>query len=308
MTRRTAIIEIDPRTIQLLTVNARSMQHARFQRLVDNIKQDGYLESTPLCAIVGLYAEGDEPARDTAGDIIFEVLSGNHRTRAAIAAGLQTIRILAILDPVPKSERIAKQLAHNAIEGEDDPAVLKQLYEELDIDLKQYAALDDKTLASLAEVKVGTLAEANLQFQPLTFLFLPHEAERVKALVEQARKIVPGDVYLARWGEYDRLLDTLTDVGAAHMVRNASAQLLLMLDLVERYLGELRGGWLDDQGRAKHDKTAPLSSLFEATAIPTKHAVVIARALKEAKARELTPAAAVAQWAERYLASLKEGP
>lgn len=306
MPRRTVILEIDPRKIQLLPINARFMTYEKFQRLVANVKGDGQLESVPLCAQLGLFEPGDEPKRDEHGEPIYEVLSGNHRVKAAVAAELPTIRIMAILDPVPQNERIAKQLSHNAIEGEDDPAILKQLYAELDLDWRQYAALDDKTLSLMEEVQIGNLAEANLAYQSIGLVFLPNEVELVKQAFAAARALTPGDLYLARYAEYDRLLDTLEAIGAAHMVKSASSQVLLMLELVERHLGELRDGWYDElSGQARHDKTAPLTSLFEATAIPTKYAVPIARALKEARERNIPPAEAMAAWAQTYLDSLK---
>lgn len=47
-----------------------------------------------------------------------------------------------------EEHRIAIQLSHNAIVGQDDPDILKKLYDKiLDIDLKEYSGLDDKTLA-----------------------------------------------------------------------------------------------------------------------------------------------------------------
>lgn len=302
---RTEIISVNPRALQLLAVNAHSMPHAMFQQLVANIARDGALTSVPLVAPLGLYARGDEPQRDDQGAEVLEVLSGNHRVRAAIVAGLDQIAVMAIRDPLSREQRVAIQLSHNSINGEDDPATLKQLYEQLDIDWRQYAALDDKAVAALAEVKIGALPSVSLEYQPLTFVFLPHEAERIAELFKAVRQACPGDLYLARWGEYDRLLDTLEDVGAAHSVRNGAAQLLIMLELVERHLGDLQGAWLDNLGKAK-TKTAPLSSLFGATAIPGKEAAVIARALAAAKERQVGAAAAVASWAERYLRELKD--
>lgn len=44
----TKIIEIDPRELKLLKMNARFMRHEEFQRLVANIKRDGQLTLGPL--------------------------------------------------------------------------------------------------------------------------------------------------------------------------------------------------------------------------------------------------------------------
>jgi len=299
-------ITIDPRKIQLLALNARYMRHETFARLVANVKQSGYLGSTPLLAPLGLYEEGDEPQRDEAGDIVYEVLSGNHRTKAAIEAGLATITALAISWPMSREERIGIQLSHNSIEGEDDPALLKMLYEQLDIDWKLFAALDDKQLELMAQVSTGSLSEASLLYQSLTFVFLPHEIEEIKATFDEARKLTPGTLYLARFADYDLFLNTLEDIGSAHMVRNAASQVLLLLNLASKHLGELQDGWYDEATKeAKHDKTAPLSSLFNATTIPTRNAVTVVRALSAAKERQIKPADALELWAKSYLESLK---
>lgn len=233
---RTEIRTVDPRALRLLEINANVMPHELFQRLVSNVRHDGALTSVPLVA----------PLEDDPG--VLEVLSGNHRTKAAIAAGLATIDVMVVLDPLDRQQRVAIQLSHNSIAGEDDPALLKQLYAELDIEWRQYAALDDKQLGELAQVDVGALPQVSLEYQPLTFVFLPHEADRIREVFARARQASPGALYLARWGEYDRLLDTLEDVGAAHGVRNGAAQLLLMLDLVERHIGELLTAWLGADG------------------------------------------------------------
>jgi hypothetical protein len=302
---RTEILSVNPRALRLLAVNAHSMPHAMFQQLVANIARDGALTSVPLVAPLGLYGKGDESERDEQGAEILEVLSGNHRTRAAIAAGLEQITVMVIRDPLPREQRVAIQLSHNSINGEDDPATLKQLYEQLDIDWRQYAALDDKAVQALEQVKIGALPSVSLEYQPLTFVFLPHEAERIAELFKAVRQAHPGELYLARWGQYDQLLDTLEDIGTAHGVRNGAAQLMLMLEWVGQHLDELQGAWLDAATGKGKTKTAPVSSLFGATAIPTKYAATIARALAAARERQVEPAAAVAQWAEAYLKELK---
>ena len=157
-------LEIDPREIKLLETNARYMKHEEFNRLVENIRRDGKLTSTPfLCK--------DDDDR-------WLCLSGNHRTKAAIEVGLPTITCLATDDPLSKEQRIAIQLSHNAIAGQDDPATLKALYEQiLDMSLKQYRGLDDKTLALLDKFSSISISEANLTFHTLSLVFLPDELD-----------------------------------------------------------------------------------------------------------------------------------
>jgi ParB-like chromosome segregation protein Spo0J len=157
-------VEINPREIRLLETNARYMKHEEFNRLVDNVRKDGKLTSTPF-----LCKEADGK---------WLCLSGNHRTRAAIEVGLEMITCLATDDPLTEEQKIAIQLSHNAIAGQDDPATLKALYEKiLDTSLKKYSGLDDKTLELLDKFASISISEANLTFQTLSMVFLPNELE-----------------------------------------------------------------------------------------------------------------------------------
>ena len=76
---KTEFMDIDPRQIELLEVNAQYMEPEQYQRLVGNVRQDGCLMSVPL-----LYRTPEGTYR---------CVSGNHRTQAAIDAGLKEIHV-----------------------------------------------------------------------------------------------------------------------------------------------------------------------------------------------------------------------
>ena len=227
-------LEIDPREIKLLETNARYMKHEEFNRLVENIRRDGKLTSTPfLCK--------DDDDR-------WLCLSGNHRTRAAIEVGLPTITCLATDDPLSKEQRIAIQLSHNAIAGQDDPATLKALYEQiLDTSLKQYSGLDDKTLALLDKFSSISISEANLTFQTLSLVFLPDELDAAKKVIDEAkdRAKSSSDVWLARMADYDAWLDAQETVGAAYNVKNVATAVELILKIFQRNITQCSEGWVD---------------------------------------------------------------
>jgi hypothetical protein len=89
------------------------------------------------------------------------VLSGNHRTLAAIEAGLPQIWWTQIDEPLPRQRQIALQLSRNAIAGQDDPAILKELYDELEsVEWRQCTGLDDKAPDLLEKVDVASLGES----------------------------------------------------------------------------------------------------------------------------------------------------
>ncbi len=167
---KTRLIEVDPRRLKLLDVNARFMPHEQYNRLVENIRRDGALTSVPFCALYKFLEDDSEIEfwRDdqTNEDFpVWEVLSGNHRTMASIDAQLPTITVMVTDEPMDEDKRIAFQLAHNAIEGEDDPAILRELYEKIsNVDDKIYSGLDDKTLDLLEQVQPLSMSESNLTF------------------------------------------------------------------------------------------------------------------------------------------------
>ena len=229
----TRIIEIDPRELKLLKMNARFMRHEEFQRLVANIKRDGQLTSAPFAAL--------DPA-----DGKYEVLSGNHRVQAAISAGLQTIPCIITDDPLSEEQRIAIQLSHNAIVGQDDPDILKKLYDKiLDIDLKEYSGLDDKTLGLLDKAQSQAMSEANLEFQVLSIVYLPDELKAAQAVIDKARDAVKNceNVWLATDKEYEKWLDAQEIASSAYNVKNVSAAMQIIFKVFENNLNQLTEGW-----------------------------------------------------------------
>src|ERR1039458_3962134 len=96
------IVKVKLRNLKLLEKNARYMTPQEFSQLVANIKQDGKLMGVPV-----VYRG--------------EVLSGNHRVRAAIKAGIDEADVLDVLTELTEERRLAIQLSQNAINGKDDP-------------------------------------------------------------------------------------------------------------------------------------------------------------------------------------------
>ena len=211
-------------------LNARYMTHETFQRLVANIRRDGHPTQIPFCWL----------NRERGG---YEVLSGNHRRDATIEAlGADYAGpVLVTDDDLPRERRIAIQLSHNSIAGDDDPAILRELYERIGpVDWKLYSALDDKTLALLEQVGMEGLSEANLSFQTVTLLFLPDEVPAVtKAFADARAALPPGSVWLAAMADYDKALDTLAEVGGRKDVKNQALCLRLLVHLASQHLDEL---------------------------------------------------------------------
>ena len=283
-----AVVDIEE--LSLLEKNARYMTNEQFNRLVNNIKQDGGLSSVPFC-----YKEGDR----------YKVLSGNHRVMAAREAGLKQVLIMYTDKKTTKAEQIAVQLSHNAIVGQDDPTILKELWDEInDVDLKVYSGLDDKILDEIKKISIEPLSEVKLDYRTLSFLFLPSELERVKKVIQEAVELCGGDeIYVARLEEFDRMLAAMSKTNAAYNIKNAATSLLIILDVFENHLTDLAEGWTERETSTR--EWVPLASIIGTDNIPVESARVIQKAVQKMMDKgEITKKnlwKAIEYWAADYL-------
>lgn len=249
--------------------NARYMTNQQLQRLVDNIKEDGCLTSVPLAQQLP--------------DGTLLVLSGNHRVEAAIEAlGPDTeVDVMVTLDDLPRARQVALQLSHNSIVGQDDPVILKALYEEIeDIDWREYAGLDDDTLGLLDKIDIAALSEPNLEFQSLSIMFLPHELEAAKAVMDDAVSMIrSGDErWAALYQEHDRLLDALDLTTGAYDIRDRASALAIILAIFEKHSSDLKDGFVDPTGQHAHDGWVPVATITATDRLPAQVAAKLSNA------------------------------
>lgn len=159
------------------------MPPAKFDRLIENVKERGALESLPYCA----QPDGQGPV---------EIVSGHHRVRAARAAGYEEIVVLVDVRPMTRSQIIAKQLAHNSLAGQDDPDILKQLALMMETaDDRLASGLPDEIFGDTEKLDAMKLFTPQIDFdyRTISFTFLPHqqaELERLAALLDGRQDLV----------------------------------------------------------------------------------------------------------------------
>ena len=211
---------VNPKDIELLKKNARFMRNDVYRQLVDNVKREKALESVPL-----IY-RGPDVEKPIA-------LSGNHRVMAARDAGLKEILCLVITKQISEEERVAKQLSHNAIAGQDDLQVLKDLYDSIqDLNLKAYSGIDEELRKQLANIKFSAISEPRLAVKTVSFLFLPREVDLLKQVLEQVDKALETDSnYALMKRDYQEFFDALVSVKAKLKVKNSAAALMTLVRL-----------------------------------------------------------------------------
>lgn len=233
---------------------------------------------------------------------IYVGCSGNHRVRAAIEAKLPSIKVQVTDQQLSKAKRLAIQLSHNAITGEDDPFTLKQLYDSIeDVDMRRYSGLDDVTLGLLENISMDPIGEAQLDFVPITFLFLPHELEDMKEQMDKAQKVIKGDeLWLASLSQYDRMVQALHAASKAYGVKNMATALEIVLRTFEAHLTDLQSGAFDVNMELKHKNPLPIEVVLGVNLIPSGTARTISMAIKKAQKAEpdLKPLDIIERWAK----------
>jgi hypothetical protein len=224
---------VSPSEVMEQEINARVMPPEMFKRLQKNMQSENRMESV----IFGVKKKDS-----------FTVISGHHRLRAAIAAGIKEILFLADTRDLPISKIRAKQIAHNAIDGEDDEETLKRMLEQIDnIDdlLESYV---DPELVSIGEPQEINLDDISVEFpwRYISFVFLPHQSERFNELCD----MLPDSedlVGIVSMDVFDEFKDTLLRIGKADNIRSVGAIVSRMVDICHEYLNEKENGEEKDQ-------------------------------------------------------------
>lgn len=217
---------VDPRTLKRREKNAHFMPPTMFKRLVENVRIDGRLTSVVLAC--------------QAKDGTLELLSGHHRTAAAVEVGLPLIDVMVITTPLTEKRKVAIQLSHNSINGDDDASLLADLYSALDIDAKKFSGLDDSILDIGKGPNAGALGGANIKYDELLFSFLPEDRKQfeieLEAVAKRAKKL---RVHLAPHAVFDEFFDAIIRTKHQLNIVNSGIALSVMARLAAERLDEM---------------------------------------------------------------------
>lgn len=267
-------------------VNAQQMQPRHFDRLTENIRMRGMIESLPYC-------------HQPLGDGPVSIVSGHHRARAARAAGLDKIPVIVDKQPMTKSTVIAKQIAHNELHGMPDEQILRQLVSAMEtVDDMLMSGLDESLLPTVGPDDTQLfIPHAEFDWRVVTLLFLPKQMREFEDVIDALSStdmlgVVDADVFKAFSNailDYSRLRN-IKSMGAAVYTLAKVAQ-----GEVEKAEQEEAEGWI------------PLHVLFKSGSVPADAGQVILSALDKYAEREGAEDKnlwqALELWAADYLAS-----
>lgn len=218
---------VSPQSLSLVKDNARFFKRETFRQLRDNIAADKRLSSVPLCY---RYPDGR-----------LEVLSGNHRVQASIEAEIPQILILVITEELDKSRRIAIQLSHNALVGEDDQSILANLWAQIEsVQDKLYSGLDSEALKDIGNVELVNFTTPQIPAHMVTFMFTDAERDRLSEVMEMlaaaARQSSAVHVFPA--AQYESFIKAIADLKEAEKIRDGSLAMIRLVEIAGEYLAQ----------------------------------------------------------------------
>ncbi len=200
------------------------MTKAQADRLDANVRQDGVLTSTPLTYRFGDMAE--------------EIISGHHRVDAAISADLPKVAVIRITSFLSEERKVALQISHNAITGQDEPGLLAQMFQGLDMGAKLYSGLDDSILKG-AELGPLPGVSVGLPYREITLLFLPDD----EAVVTTALKGFgpKATIHAAAYADFAAFFDLVVKAKTKAQIMNSAMAIRYVVDLAAERLAQLEG-------------------------------------------------------------------
>ncbi len=211
--------------IDYLDKNARYMTKEQFGSLTANIQKDKALSSVPL-----VYRKPED------GRLL--VLSGNHRIKAAVEAGVAQFLVLLIDKPLSRQEFVSIQLSHNAIQGQDDEQILKELWMELDeVEAMVYSGFTTEMIEKLNNADFSAIKEAPIRYEEVNLMFLPEDIEAMRGICEDiVEKSKSKITFAGRITEYNAIIDGIIAAKKNQNIINTTLAFFTMANVVNEYL------------------------------------------------------------------------
>ena len=206
-------------------LNARVMSDYKFTVLKENIAKDNKLESLPFVT--------KNPDRENE----FAIISGHHRTRAAKMAGLSYVYCIVDETDLSEQEIKSKQLAHNSLQGIDDPTMLSRIWEKIiDLNLKIASGITSDDV--MGEIPAVQIDELTLEYQTkqISILFTDKGYKDFISTVELLQD--SDQILLASFKEFYTFVKTVRQVSEKENVRSIAGIMLSMCKIVKKYYKE----------------------------------------------------------------------
>ena len=147
--------------------------------------------------------------------------------------------MLVITEELDKSRRIAIQLSHNALVGEDDQSILANLWAQIEsVQDKLYSGLDSESLKELGDVELVNFSTPQVPAHMVTFMFTDGEKEQLSEILDMLADAAKKSsaVHLGTAGQYDEFMRIVADMKNAEKIRDNSLAMTRLMEIAADYL------------------------------------------------------------------------
>lgn len=208
-----------------LEKNAHYMSKEIQDRLTENIKQDGFLSQLPFCM-----------KRKEDGKYLF--LSGNHRLKSAIKAGLEYILVLYV-DEISKDRQIGYALSHNALVGKDDLQMLKEIYNEIQsIESREFTGLNGLKFIDIEKVPTTSINDGDIELTEMKFLFIESRKHDVEGVLKELEKHNLTETSALIYGSFEEYIKVATAIKKAYDIKSNTVAFSKMVEICKEHLAQ----------------------------------------------------------------------
>jgi hypothetical protein len=208
----------------ILAKNARYMDKETFNRLTNNIKEDGFLSQLPFAM--------------KKSDGKYLILSGNHRIKAAIKAKLEFVLIIFV-DEISKDKQIAYQLSHNKLIGKNHRQILKDVFAEIDkIDMKEFSGYSGVEFLEVTKLNLPSINEDDIELQELKLIFVSSKKKSVEAIFDKLEKIPIDENSKFVLVDFREFIRVMTEIKKRTKIKSLTVGVIKMLEICEEYLNQ----------------------------------------------------------------------
>lgn len=208
-----------------LEKNAHYMAKEIQDRLTENIKQDGFLSQLPF-------------AMKRAEDGKFLILSGNHRLKSAIKAGLEYILVLYV-DEISKDRQIGYALSHNALVGKDDLQMLKEIYNEIQsIESREFTGLNGLKFIDIEKVPTTSINDGDIELTEMKFLFIESRKHDVEGVLKELEKHNLTETSALIYGSFEEYIKVATAIKKAYDIKSNTVAFSKMVEICKEHLAQ----------------------------------------------------------------------
>ena len=218
---------IDISRIEEAKENANKMSDRDFAQLVDNIRVGGLSSSPTLW-----HRKADD---------MYVIISGHHRLRACRELAYTKVGCLyAEEDDLSEDEKIATQISHNSLHGEDNKGILKRMFEEIkSVDFKQFAHINIDEIESIPMFQGSVLPES--EHYNVSFILYKKDIEALKELfgIVQEDLTKSEMVIMADQDNSEELLQNIIrDIQKKYNVKSSNIAFCKILELAQLKMKE----------------------------------------------------------------------